>query len=137
MGNINTFLRHLWLPNMSWGFRFQRATVLVNISITKSSFIVLSECLLLAQSCVALVFSHGYMQQRKERRVDNVQKMESVSNFWAQNGNAERTGNGNFVWCKICARNKSAVVQHPNSTDPIKTSVMVFVNGTNFVTKHT
>ena len=96
MGNINTFQQHLRLPNMSWGFRFQSATVLVNISITKSSFIVLSECLLLAQSCVALVFSHGYMQQRKERRVDNVQKMGSVSNFWAQNRNAERTGNGNL-----------------------------------------
>ena len=42
-----------------------------------------------------------------------------------------------FVWCKICARNKPAVIQHPNCKGPIKISVMAFINGTNFVTKHT
>ena len=41
------------------------------------------------------------------------------------------------VWCKICAKNKSAVMQHPNCKGPIKTAVMRFIDGTNFVTKHT
>ena len=44
---------------MSWGFRFQSATVLVETSITKSLFIVLSKCLLLGQFCLAHVFSPG------------------------------------------------------------------------------
>ena len=45
MENINTFQWHLRLANKSRGFRFQSATVLVNTSITKSLFIVLSKCL--------------------------------------------------------------------------------------------
>ena len=69
------FRRHnLRLVNMSWGFRFQSTTVLVHTSITKLLFIVSSKCLLLAQFCLAHVFSHGYVQQRKERRIGNVQK---------------------------------------------------------------
>ena len=56
---------------MPQGFRFQSATVLVNASITKSLFIVLSKCLLLAQFCLAHVLSHGHMQCR----VDKIQKL--------------------------------------------------------------
>ena len=57
MENINTFQPHLRLANKSQGFRFQSATVLVNTSITKSLFIVLSKCLLLVQFCLAHVFT--------------------------------------------------------------------------------
>ena len=64
MGNINTFQPHLRLPNKSQGFRFQSATVLVNTSITKSLFIVLSKCLLLVQFCLALVFSPDFHKAR-------------------------------------------------------------------------
>ena len=59
MESINTFERHLRLANMSWGFRFQSVTVLVNTSITKSLFIVLNKCLLLVQFCPTHVFSPG------------------------------------------------------------------------------
>ena len=38
-----------------------------------------------------------------------------------------------FVLSKICARNKSAIMQHPNCKGPIKTSVVGFINGKNFV----
>ena len=65
MGNINTFQPHLRLANKSRGFRFQSATVLVNTSITKSLFIVLSKCLLLVQFCLTHVFSPTVEQQRK------------------------------------------------------------------------
>ena len=66
MGNINTFQ-----PGISTAFaacqqifRFQTATVLVNTSITKSLFIVLSKCLLLVQFCLALVFSPDFHKAR-------------------------------------------------------------------------
>ena len=64
MGNINTFQPHLQLANKSQGFRFQSATVLVNTSITKSLFIVLSKCLLLVQFRLALVFSPDFHKAR-------------------------------------------------------------------------
>ena len=64
MGNINTFQPHLRLPNKSQGFRFQSVTVLVNTSITKSLFIVLSKCLLLVQFCLAHVFSPDFHKAR-------------------------------------------------------------------------
>ena len=70
MGNINTFQRDLRLANMSQGFRFQSATVLVNTSITKSLFIVLSKCLLLVQFCLAHVFSPGEKSLGMMRRID-------------------------------------------------------------------
>ena len=59
MGNINTFQRH-FRGFRSRGFRFQSATVLVNTSITKSLFIVLSKCLLLVQFCLTHVISPDF-----------------------------------------------------------------------------
>ena len=55
---------HLRLPNVSGGFRFQSATILVNTSITKLLFIVLNKCLLLAQFCLAHVFSADFHKAR-------------------------------------------------------------------------
>jgi hypothetical protein len=43
----------------------------------------------------------------------------------------------NFVWCKICAKNKECIVQHPSIKGASKTIADVFIKGTNFVTKHT
>ena len=42
----------------------------------------------------------------------------------------------NFVCCKLCAKNKAAILQHPNCKGPVKDSVLAYVNGMNFVTKH-
>ena len=38
----------------------------------------------------------------------------------------------NFVWCKVCKRNR-----HPNCKGPVKKSVKSYIEGTNFVSKHT
>ena len=42
----------------------------------------------------------------------------------------------NFVWCKVCARNKDALLTHPNCKGTVKKSVNAYVDGTNYVTKH-
>ena len=42
----------------------------------------------------------------------------------------------NFVWCKVCARNKDALLHHPNCKGPVKKAIQAYVDGTNFVTKH-
>lgn len=42
----------------------------------------------------------------------------------------------NFVWCKVCERNKDALLHHPNCKGPVKKSVLAYVDGTNYVTKH-
>ena len=42
----------------------------------------------------------------------------------------------NFIWCTLCAKNKAAILQHPNCKGPVKESVMAYINGTSFVTKH-
>ena len=43
----------------------------------------------------------------------------------------------NFVWCKVCQRNENALFQHPNCKGPVKKSVKSYIEGTNFVSKHT
>ena len=43
----------------------------------------------------------------------------------------------NYVWCKICAANKTALLQHPNCKGSVKNAILSFINGTTFVTKHT
>ena len=42
-----------------------------------------------------------------------------------------------YVWCKVCARNKSSIMQHPNCKGKVKDSLKKYIEGTNFVTKHT
>ena len=42
----------------------------------------------------------------------------------------------NFAWCKICARNKNAILVHPNCKGPVKKSVLAYIEGTNYVSKH-
>ena len=36
----------------------------------------------------------------------------------------------------MCKENKAAILQHPNCKGPVKDSVLAYVNGMNFVTKH-
>ena len=40
----------------------------------------------------------------------------------------------NFVWCKVCARYKEALLSKLKGS--AKTSALSFIDGTNFVTKH-
>ena len=42
----------------------------------------------------------------------------------------------NFVWCKVCARNKEATLNDPSLKGSIKNSIRAFIDGTNVVTKH-
>ena len=42
----------------------------------------------------------------------------------------------NFVWCRVCARNKDFLLQDPSCKGEMKIAVLSYVNGTNFVTKH-
>ena len=42
----------------------------------------------------------------------------------------------NFAWCKICERNKNAIFVHPNCKGPVKKSVLAYIEGTNYVSKH-
>lgn len=42
----------------------------------------------------------------------------------------------NFAWCKICERNKNAILVHPNCKGPVRKSVLAYIEGTNYVTKH-
>ena len=42
----------------------------------------------------------------------------------------------NFVWCKVCTRNKDSIFAHPNCKGPIKTAIKAYTGGTNCVTKH-
>lgn len=43
----------------------------------------------------------------------------------------------NFVWCKLCAKNKDCVSQGPSVKGASRNVADVFIEGTNFVTKHT
>ena len=56
-------------------------------------------------------------------------------------GQKETVENGivfvNFVWCKMCAKNKLCVLQHPAVKGASRKSAECFIDGTNFVTKHT
>ena len=40
----------------------------------------------------------------------------------------------NFVWCKICARYKETILSRLKGS--VKVSALAFIDGTNFVTKH-
>ena len=40
------------------------------------------------------------------------------------------------VWCKICAANKDKIYRHQEVKVATKTATENFINGTNFVTKH-
>ena len=42
----------------------------------------------------------------------------------------------NFAWCKICEQNKNAILVHPNCKGPVRKSVLAYIEGTNYVTKH-
>ena len=43
----------------------------------------------------------------------------------------------NFVWCKVCARNEDAIKVHPTCKGKAKESMLSYITGSNFVTKHT
>ena len=43
----------------------------------------------------------------------------------------------NYVWCKICAKNKECTKQEPSVKGASKNVADVFIDGTNYVTKHT
>lgn len=42
----------------------------------------------------------------------------------------------NFIWCKVCARNKAGILSHPSLRGNTKKSAVAFIDGTNVVTKH-
>ena len=42
----------------------------------------------------------------------------------------------NYVWCKICAKNKECIKQDPSVKGASKNVADVFIDGTNYVTKH-
>ena len=43
----------------------------------------------------------------------------------------------NFVYCKVCTKNKDAISSDPSWKGEAKKALLSFVDGTNFVTKHT
>ena len=42
----------------------------------------------------------------------------------------------NYVWCEICAKNKECIKQDPSVKDASKNVADVFIDRTNYVTKH-
>ena len=44
--------------------------------------------------------------------------------------------NVNYVWCKICAKNKECIKQDPSVKGASKNVADIFIDGTNYVTKH-
>ena len=42
----------------------------------------------------------------------------------------------NYVWCKICAKNKECTKQDPSVKGASKNVADVFIDGTNYITKH-
>ena len=42
----------------------------------------------------------------------------------------------NFVWCKVCSKNKSCILQHPSVKGASKKAAESFITGTTFVTKN-
>ena len=42
----------------------------------------------------------------------------------------------NHVWCKVCAKNKTKIMNHPSLKGNAKKAALAFVNGTNTVTKY-
>ena len=43
----------------------------------------------------------------------------------------------NYVWCKICAKNKECIKQDLSVKGASKNVADIFIDGTNYVTKHT
>ena len=43
----------------------------------------------------------------------------------------------NYVWCKICAKNKECIKQDLSVKGASKNVADIFTDGTNYVTKHT
>ena len=43
----------------------------------------------------------------------------------------------NFVWCKLCGKNITCVLQHPSVKGASKKAADCFIDGTTFVSKHT
>ena len=41
------------------------------------------------------------------------------------------------MWCEICAKNKECIKQDPSVKGESKNVADVFIDGTNYVTKHT
>ena len=42
----------------------------------------------------------------------------------------------NFIWCKVCAKHKDAILRDASVKGSIKTSAKAFIDGTNVVTKY-
>ena len=42
-----------------------------------------------------------------------------------------------FVWCKLCAKHKAAILSNPLCKGSAKTGVEAYINGTNFVYSYT
>ena len=42
----------------------------------------------------------------------------------------------NFIWCKVCEKNKDVILKDPTIKGSIKSSARAFIDGTNMVTKH-
>ena len=43
----------------------------------------------------------------------------------------------NFVYCKVCMRNKEAISSHPMFKGEARKAMLLYIEGTAFVTKHT
>ena len=43
----------------------------------------------------------------------------------------------NFVWCKVCAKHKNALKSNPACQGQAKIALQKYIEGTNFVSKHT
>ena len=43
----------------------------------------------------------------------------------------------NFVYCKVCMRNKEAISSHPMCKREARKAMLLYIEGTAFVTKHT
>ena len=40
-----------------------------------------------------------------------------------------------FIWCKLCAKHKDAILRNPLCKGNAKTAVEAYINGTNYVSK--
>ena len=42
----------------------------------------------------------------------------------------------NFIWCKVCERNKDAILRNPSIKGKVKESARAYIDGTNMVKKY-
>ena len=42
----------------------------------------------------------------------------------------------NFIWCKVCERNKDAILRDPSIKGKVKESARAYIDGTNMVKKY-